>query len=444
MKKRKKLFPFLAVLLVICAAFGILTLSATATELPEPPEIERVKAVYFYDITHEELLVSENADKLLNTSTTAKIMMGLVACEELSDKLDETVTVTSEMLDGVIGNSMKLTAGDKLTVKDLLYAAICGSYNDAAYCLAHIVSGDRESFVGLMNDRAASLSAKNTYYTNPIGYPDNDAMLTTAEDTAKIALAAYENELYMEICSAVKFETSYKVDGEAKIIYNRNYLVASNVTTAYFNSKCSGMNAGYTGEAGGWSVVTVARDNDEADHLCIILGGEENEDGSVIYAYRVANKLVDWAVETYGTVNVVKEGVEWGMTSINYTGLTTNDAPYLTASAIDAYLPVDVDIENDLKYEVIFDSESIDAPIEAGTRIGVLRVSYNGRNVGECELVLENSYERNAIVSGIQVLSDYTHSRAFIATLVCFAVLLVVTLIVMRQRYYKYNGRLRR
>ena len=167
---------------------------------------------------------------------------------------------------------------ETIKIKDLLYGAICGSYNDAGYAIASICSGSSVGFVSAMNERAKALGALSTNYTNPLGYPDNDAMKTTLSDTLKIASAASENSLYMEICSAKKHEISETNLSGARTVYNRNYLVSSRSTQAYYNPVCSGMNAGISGEAGGWSVITLAHD-DGADYICIILGGEESEDG---------------------------------------------------------------------------------------------------------------------------------------------------------------------
>lgn len=421
-----------AVLFLILLLFTALPVSATA---PEPPSVSGGESVVLYDKTHQKYIVEDNAFALVNTSTSAKITTGLIACELLADRLDETVTVTEEMLSASSGYSMKLKVGEKIKIDDLLYGAICGSYNDAAYVLAHVCGKDTKGFVALMNEKALELGAKSTTYTNPLGYPDSSAMLTTAYDTLKIALAASENALYMEISSAVKHSVSATNLSDERMFYNRNNLISSASTAKYYNSACKGMNAGYSGEAGGWSVVTLAED-DGADYVCVLLGGKENADGSQIYAYDSVNKLVNWVKNTYNSYTVFPAGAQLGTTSVGLTGMSTGDAPYIIANDLTVYIPTvgGADIEYTIDLE-----DDIKAPIEANTPIGSVSVTCDGVLVGRGELLIKESYEVNGIMLFIDKIGEYTTSRAFIATIICFVVLLAGYFIA--RKAFKYSPR---
>ena len=269
--KRRNLRLVSLILVIVTIASSLFCLSASAKDEESPPRVENASAACIYDKTHNKMLVNENPELVLNTSTSAKVMTGLIACKMLGERLDETVTVTAEMLRGTSGYSMRLKEGEKIKINDLLYGAICGSYNDAAYVLANVCAGNAQGFVSLMNEKARELGAESTAYTNPLGYPDNSAMVTTLSDTLKIALAASDNELYMEISSAKKHEIGKTNVSDARTVYNRNYLISSRSTQAYYNDKCAGMNAGISGDAGGWIIVTLDHD-DGADYICIVLG----------------------------------------------------------------------------------------------------------------------------------------------------------------------------
>ncbi len=423
----------------LLAAFPSISASAQKIEIPDT---SGASAVYFYNITYDNVIVSENIHSSLNSSTSAKVTMGLIACEKLAERTGETITVTEEMLSNVSGTKMNLKVGEEIKILDLLYGAICGSYNDAAYVIAHTVSGSTEDFVSLMNSRVKELGTSGTLYTNPIGYPDNDAMVTTASDVSKIALAASKNALYMTVSSAYKHEMGRTNMSDARTFYNRNYLICSASTSEYYTPECRGMNAGYTGERGGWSVVTLAQD-EGVEYLCVILGGKESEDGSEVYAYSIASALINEACKKYNLEELRGEGHEVGMTSIELTGIATNDAAYITAAPLYAYIPKGTD-ESELQYEVIFDNEKIVAPIEAGTKIGVLKVLYDGDTVGKCDLILRDGYEKNPLAEGIQAISDYTSGRAFTVTLISFAVALPISLYVARRKSRKYDGRIKR
>lgn len=422
---------------VLMLIFQISVLTVSASDSPTPPDDLDGEAICLYDVTHKRFVVSKNPDKLLNTSTSAKVMMGLIACEALSSRLEEKITITDKMLQGVSGYSMKLSVGEQIRIIDLLYGAVCSSYNDAAYALAYISFGSIESFVSEMNRRANELGANSTNYTNPIGYPDNASMVTTLSDTLQIALAATQNELYMEICSAVKHEIPSTNMRERSVIYNRNYLVSSKSTALYYDKTCLGMNAGMSGQGGGWSIITLAKD-DGADYICIVLGGTESEDGSKIYAYETVNKLVSWAQRTYNNYTVFKSGSEVGKVKIELTALGSSEATCVAVQDLCAYIPDHT--SPDLTYSIELSDGELKAPVYAGDIIGTLKVYCNGELAGECEITLTEDYEANGVMVVIDKIGNYTKSRAFIATLVCFTILLTVSLII-RKRKSNYYGK---
>ena len=435
MQKKGILFTALAAVLIISFALAPFTISA---ETPESPQNISATSALLYDKTHGKYVVEENAFAMVNTSTSAKITMGLLACEILADRLEEEVTVTEEMISEASGYRMNLKDGELIGIKDLLYGAICGSYNDAAYALAHICGNSSQGFVELMNSKALELGAKNTKYTNPLGYPDNAAMITTAYDTLKIALAASDNQLYMEICSAVKYTVPKTNKTDERQFYNRNHLVSSAANTSYYNAKCKGMNAGYSGEAGGWSIVTLAHD-DGADYICIVLGGKENADGSEIFAYDDVNTLVNWACKTYNNYTVFPAGAQLGTTKI---ALTMGDgSAYIAADDLTVYVPTE---GNNSIYRNIELEENLKAPLAAGTRIGKVTVTFEGEKIGECDLLLKDSCEANGVMLVIDALGSYTTGRAFVATLICFAVLLALVFLYRYLNRYKSRGRFTR
>ena len=432
MKNNKNVKIFVATLLLI-VTLSLACVPTFAATAPTEADFSGACAVYMYDITHNAALFDYNSDKMLNTSTSAKIMMGLVLCEALENRLDETVTVTSKMLDGVKGSCMKpaLSVGEQMSVDSLLYAALCGSYNDAAYVLADVAFGERSELVSAMNRKASELGAKNTKYTNPLGYPDNAEMKTTALDVFKIAAEAQKNELYMRYASAEKYTCEKTNKAEKRYIYNRNSLVSGSTYSYYYNSNCIGMNAGYSGEDGGWSVVTSVND-EGVEYLIIVLGGKESADETEVYAYEIANKLADYVCDEYNYVRIYKKDQEVGMTKVGLTALNTDNAPYLAADDLKIYVHSSVDLHKDVIYRVHYTQKDIKAPIEAGTKIGVMQAIYDGQVIGECDLVLRESYERNGIMSFIQSLFDYTQSRAFVASVVFFAISFIFTVVYLR------------
>ena len=435
--KRRSIRLSCLLLVVLVMASSLFCFSIGAAEETKLPAVENAAAACLYDKTHNKMLVNENPDTVLNTSTSAKVMTGLIACQMLAERLDETITVTAEMLQGTSGYSMRLSVGESIKIKDLLYGAICGSYNDAAYVLASVCAGSAQSFVSLMNERARELGAESTAYTNPLGYPDNSAMVTTLSDTLKIALAASDNELYMEISTAKKHDVAATNSSGARTVYNRNYLISSRSTQAYYNEKCAGMNAGISGDAGGWSIVTLAHD-DGADYICIVLGGKENEDGSAIYAYDTVNKLVNWACSTYNNRAVFEKDQILGVAEIEMTSLGKEKVRVAAAESLSAY--VSADNASNLEYRLEYPDGALRAPLKAGDVIGKVKIYSGNEVVGECDVYITEDCEVNAVMQVINTIGDYTKSRAFLATIVCFAILLPIVLVSQSRKNSRRKG----
>ena len=94
-------------------------------------------------------------------------MTALLTAEQLEQgcwTTDSPITVT----DGVTGTKgavIWLTAGEVMTVGDLLKGLLIGNANDAAVALAAAVSGDTETFVMEMNARAFDLEMRSTRFS---------------------------------------------------------------------------------------------------------------------------------------------------------------------------------------------------------------------------------------------------------------------------------------
>ena len=198
------------------------------------------------------------------------------------------------------------------------------------------------------------------------------------------------------------------------------------------------MNAGYSGEAGGWSVVTLAKDEGDVEYICVLLGGKESEDSSRVYAYESVNQLVNWALKTYNVYTVFPEGAQLGTTKIGLTGVAENAAPYVTSAAVEVYIPTTTG--GDLSYTIDIDKD-LKAPLKAGDEIGRVTVSSYGEIVCVCPLELTEDYEVNAVMLAIDKLGQYTKSRAFVITLISFAVLLVSAIIYRKNHRYESHGR---
>lgn len=162
----------------------------------------------FFNLNTKEILYAKNVHARVYPASTTKVMTALVALEH--GNLDEQTTVSKEAItfheSGV--STAKLKEGDVLTLRQLLYALLTVSANDAANVIAEKVGGDMETFVGMMNEKAHAIGATNTHFVNPNGLHDEDHY-TTAYDLYLMFQEAMKYDEFLEMLRVPLYEDSY-------------------------------------------------------------------------------------------------------------------------------------------------------------------------------------------------------------------------------------------
>lgn len=422
----RKIAGCLAFLVLFSCFFILLSplnISAAQTSTP-PPEDQRVGAAYIYNIENCMLLYEKNQDMKIYPTATVKIMTGLLACEALSERTEEVITLTAPMLAGASGRNMGLVVGEKLSVGDLLMATICGGYNDAACVVANLSAGSVAAFVEQMNQRAEVIGATSTHYTNVTGLHDPQ-MVTTIANTAIIALEAMKNSLYMDMAATHAYTIPQTNVADERLITNRNALV-SDTAGQYYNGYCQGMSAGMTDE-GGWSVVTIW-EKGSAKNLCLVMQGEDVAVGETIPAYAYANRLLSWASNNYTYRILLTEGQVLDTFPVYMTGTSKSKADITMPADLKVYLPSGVDLSVDVSVTWHLHEKELTAPLSSGQEVGILTVMYDGEVIGTSPLIVTEDFERNGFLQLMEGMRNYLTSRTFIATAICFVVLLVIYL----------------
>lgn len=413
MRSLRKTIRILLALLAALTLFFSFPIPSVAEPI-ELPSTDEASAVYFYHLESDTLICSKNENAPIPAGSTTKVLAGLIACERLADRQNELVTVTYEMTKDSSGQcSPTINEGNTLTVRQLLYAAICGSYNDCFDILACVVAGSAEEFLNLMNARAKELGAQNTLCKEVSGVHDRST--TTAEDLAKIARAASRNELYMQISSTSRYSLA-----EFGSVSNRNALIYSESTTQYYNSKCRGMSAGYTTLAGSCVVTTAT--NGKESYLCIVMGGEVTDTAN--YGYVIANRLIDWVYKTYTYMDVITADTVLCTIPVTVSDMTSQ-VEVKTDTTLTCYLPTGLTVGEEITYSIRLTYTSLEAPVEEGMPVGYAAVLYRGELLGTVPLYTAAGAERSSFVSGLMNIQSLTQSRAVRAGVIFFAVGLI-------------------
>lgn len=417
---RKKLTVCLVCFLAFTLVLTGLSVSVSGEDIfkdhmPVPPKVENVGTVYVYNIENERLIYSYQAEKTIYPSSLVKVMSALVACEKLSDRLDERVKLTAEMLEGTTGSHLGLKVGETFSVRQLLYAAFCGSNNDAVNAVAHIASGSVAEFVADMNERALALGATATNFVNPTGI-HNKAMVSNTNDLAKICLAASANALVSQITDTEKYEIPKTEENERYMIYTRNMLLTARYGGDYLNKHAVGLNAGMTNE-GGECVATVAKKNG-LSYLCIVTGGktvEESPKKTYISSYRLANDMISWCFENFGYVTLFDQSLPCADIKVTYGSKVDKLSAHPTDKLV-MYLPMSFDPSVSLTFRPKLLRTEFEAPIDEGMRVGSMAVYYEGVLVGEVDLVTFKGAERDEFMYTLGRIKGITQNRFFLLT----------------------------
>jgi D-alanyl-D-alanine carboxypeptidase (penicillin-binding protein 5/6) len=172
-----------------------------------------------------------------------KIMTALLAIE--LGNPETVVTVTRKALNSVEIGAMSagLKVDEQITLRDLLYCMMVGSANDAAAVIAEHISGDQDQFVALMDQRAAELGCTGTRFMNANGL-SHEQQYTTARDLAKITKAALEQELFVELFTAVNHTVPATNKSEARELKTTNYMMSKESVKTEFDKRVTGGKTG--------------------------------------------------------------------------------------------------------------------------------------------------------------------------------------------------------
>ena len=186
-----------------------------------------------------DCLYEKNADRKMPMASTTKIMTAICTLENINSNVP--VTVKKEAA-GIEGSSIYLTAGEKITIKELLCGMLLNSGNDAATALALEVGGTVEGFSKLMNKTAKKIGATSSNFKNPSGLYEEEHY-TTARDLAKISAYALQNPLIRWIVSSKELKISGGEKAKVRYLKNHNKLL-------WQYEGCTGIKTGYTKKCG--------------------------------------------------------------------------------------------------------------------------------------------------------------------------------------------------
>ena len=247
---KKLLIIFCACLLLLC----LFTLGFTVTQhtsvfsftkkafgwtANSPNFTTTAKACVVMEQASGRVLFEKNSAERLPMASTTKIVTALTVINNAN--LDDVVTIPNQAC-AIEGSSIYLRAGEKLTVRELLYGLMLRSGNDCATALALHVGGSIEHFAELMNQTAQNFGCANSNFVNPHGLHDANHY-TTARDLAVITCNALCNEHFADIVATKSAKIANDGYDYPRVLTNKNKLLIN-------YDDANGVKTGYTKKAG--------------------------------------------------------------------------------------------------------------------------------------------------------------------------------------------------
>ena len=303
----------LAALLAAAAALVMMLLPAQEQPAPVTPPVRTTRATphvhawsaVVMDPATGVVLYAKAPDRRLPMASLTKIMTASLVLERTED-LDAYVTVPYAAI-GQRGAKLGLSAGDQITVRQLLLGLMVRSATDCAVTLATAVAGDERHFVQLMNRRAAALGLTNTHFVNASGV-NVRGHYSSARDLSDLARAAVRDPRFRELAKLVWATVTWPPAHEVRL-HSHNKL----------NERYDWVDGVKTGFTDGTGACLVATGKYGARRLIVTTLNQPSRDQEV----RDAVKLFEYGASRFARRRIVRAGERVGELPLAADGQTT-------------------------------------------------------------------------------------------------------------------------
>ena len=363
-----------------------LLLFASALSLPAtaaaPPFETSAPIAYMIDLSSGAVLYAKDADRRIPPASMAKMMTTHVAFDlikrgELNP--DRVCTVRPETWQRwhgpQAGSTMFLSAGEQVSVRNLLHGIVTLSGNDATVVLAECISGTEAAFVALMNRQSREMGLANSNWGNPVGWPDNGVTYTTARDLATLAAGTIRDypELYREYYGQREFTWGRTLGANQPITQgNRNPLLGR-------VAGADGLKTGHTEEAG-YGFTGSAEQNGRRIVMVVAgLGGFNDRIEESV-------KFMDWGFRAWQTRPLLRQGERIGEARVQLGG---DDSVGLVAPR-NLAVSYPSGLGQNIRARIVYQGP-VKAPIQQGQHIADLHVQVEGLPAQVTPLVAEEA-----------------------------------------------------
>lgn len=435
----KRILSFLIVLVMLALS----CVCVSAYEVDGSDEFKSEIALLI-SLDYGTVVYEKNADKVTAPSSLVKIVTAIMALDYYgNDGLDTVITADYDAIVSVPFGSVAsgLIAGENLTVEQLLYYILVQSANDATHILAYQIGSENlrdglsplESFVAMMNDFAKEKGCENTVFADCTGL-DNVGNRSTARDIAKLSAYAAKNETFMKMCSTLYYEMPATNKNYARPLTTANQIIMS--STEYYYRYANGMKTGSSDK--GECLVATSR-KDGYNYLAVVMESPietVDDEKQIDYSFKDAQALLKWANTELSYIEIVNENTITGIEVYVENGKGVDYVRLVPSAQIKELVPSSIK-DSDIEFVIENGAlpEKLPAPVSKGYAVCKAKVVYDGRVLGEVQLVCANSVERSVGA----VLGSFFSS--WLGILVIFLVIILIFLLLFLRNIKKSKNK---
>ena len=366
----------LVILLLLLIFCRTLLADDPSQAIPTAPIVARAGIVM--DRNTGMSLWEYNADARLPMASTTKIMTAMVLLDLGADKLDQQVFISKTAAS--TGGSSLLGAGDMLTLRDVLIAALLRSSNEACMAAAEYLTDNHPAlFVEMMNQKAQSLGLHNTHFVNPHGLfdPKTGAQhYSSARDLAtmtRIALTQYPliRQIVARRACVIHVTPRYP---KGVLLDNHNKIVQE-VVPGVPGAIVDGVKTGYIRQSGKCLVSSASLQGWQL--IAVVLDGEADYFASSKLLLNYGFSRFEWKTYASMTQPGMRQSVAWGAGSpvqLAVKGVLGAPIPRISYGQV-------------ARDRVEYRGKPLVAPLKQGETVGELVLLRNGQVIAKAPAV---------------------------------------------------------
>ena len=365
-----------ALFLIIVMSIGSFTMTYGAEALPL--ELES-KSALLMDAATGTILYEKNSHEAMPPASVTKVMTMLLIYEAEKEgqfAWEDSVQV-SEHAASMGGSQVFLEPGETQTAAEMTKCIAIASANDAAVAMAEFVAGSEEAFVERMNKKAQELGMKETHFVNACGL-DVDGHETSAND-----IALMSRELMTRFPEIKEYTTTWQDTivhktrkGETEFgLTNTNKLIK-------WYEGATGLKTGSTGKA--LYCLSGTAERDGLHLIAVVMAAPDFK-----VRFQETMKLLDYGFANYSAEKGLPAGEK--MAEISVTKGMADTVDGVVKEEISFLLKKDGGKEWETKTEVL---PRVDAPVQAGEKLGEVIYLINGEEVGRTDLIASENVEK--------------------------------------------------